>query len=183
VAGLDLREDRVHRRARDVRAAPRLAPGQRVHGVLHRERHQRVPGGMERHLVDPMPKRSNAVELGLVAVRLAAERERLRAAHRGRVRAHARRRPFGALAREPLAERAIGVEQVHVRERRRLVLHRVRGVHASSVRLAPGAVKANARRYVPARAEVEIDRRARGGAARRRLGVQRRRRWWRWPRR
>ena len=127
VARLHLVQDRVHRRARHVGARARLAPRQRVHRVLHRERHQRVPGGMERDLVDPMAEAVERGELGRMAVRVATERERLGAAHHGGVRAHARGRPAGALARETLAEGGVLVEEIHVLERRRLVLHRMRG--------------------------------------------------------
>src|SRR5207247_6116033 len=62
-----------------------------------------------------------------MTVRVAPVREHLCAAHHRAVRAHALFRPAAALAREPLAERAVEVEQVHVLERRRLVLDRVGG--------------------------------------------------------
>jgi glucose/arabinose dehydrogenase len=125
VTRFDLIQDRVQRRARDLRPGARLAPRQRVHGVLHRERHQRVPGGVEFDLVDPVPEAVEGRELGRMAVGVAPERERGGLAHRGAVGAHAVGGPAAALAREALAERAVDVEQVHVLERRRLVLDRV----------------------------------------------------------
>ncbi len=54
MAGLGLRPDVELGGAGHVRAGPLVGPWRRVETVAHGSAHQRMPGGMEFHLVDPV---------------------------------------------------------------------------------------------------------------------------------
>ena len=120
-AGLDLRQRREERGARDVRARPGLAPRRRVRAGLDAEAQQRVPGGVELDLVDPVAVAVVRAQDGRVLVRARAERERLPGAEQAPPLHQPLLRPAGALAPDALGERPVLRVEVDPGERRRLV--------------------------------------------------------------
>src|SRR5262249_25421853 len=91
-----------------------------------RRPHERVPRRVELDLVDAIPESVVRPEHRRMGVRLVAPRDGLAAGDRAEAAA-ALLGPPAALAREPLAERAVLEEDVVALERRRLVQDLVRG--------------------------------------------------------
>jgi hypothetical protein len=118
---LDLRMEEVARAARGHRAGARVRVGERVQPLLAQQREQFVPGRMEFDLVDALAARTVRAQFGLVAVGEVGECERLRFAQRLAVVRQGLAVPVRARARERLAERGVGGEEVVVGKRRRLV--------------------------------------------------------------
>ena len=117
-----------------MRAGARLAPRQRVDLALDRAAQQPVPARVVVDAVDPVPvavvrQQPRRVALGAAAVLL-----RLGRARDGAAVAHAVDRPAGALALQALPQREVGVEEVDVLERRRLVEDLVRPCVRASMR-------------------------------------------------
>ena len=79
VPGLHLRHQIEERSPRHVRSGARFAPRERVQPALDARLQQRVPGGMELHLVDPVAEAIVRAEPRRVLVRQAAPLERLSA--------------------------------------------------------------------------------------------------------
>src|SRR5581483_11992902 len=112
--------------AGDVRPGTRLAPRPAVQPVRDGDRHQLVPGGVERDLVDAVAEAVVRAQLGGMPVRLEAPRDRLlrsgedaQSAERALVPA----RPFAA---NPLEQRDVLRRDVVAGERRGLVQDLVR---------------------------------------------------------
>jgi len=103
-----------------------------MHLVLHRERHDPVPGRIELDLVDAVAVAVVRAQLGRLLVRARAERQGLGASAQRGEGADPLCCPAGALTLEPLAQRRIDGEEVDVREGRRLVLDLV---SAEAIRL------------------------------------------------
>ena len=125
-AALRLHQQAEHRRAGDMGAGARFAPGHRVQPVADPDPHQFVPGAVELDLVDPVAVAVVGAQLGLLLVRLEAPADRLRRAADRPQLARFVLRPAAALALQRLAQDAVGVEGVVVLQRRRLVEDLVR---------------------------------------------------------
>jgi hypothetical protein len=109
-------------RAGDVRAGPRGTPRRGVQAVLHGDRHQRMPGGMELDLVDAVAEPVVGAQPRRVLVGQPAPVLRLRRAGQDTELAHARQRPVRALTAERGQQSRIAGDVV-AGQRRRLVGH------------------------------------------------------------
>jgi hypothetical protein len=111
-----------------MRACSRLAPGQGVQAPTHRRRHQLVPGGMERHLIDAVAIAIMGVQRRRILVRREAPADSLRRSRAPPNFAQPCRRPARALTRHAFAQWRIRREEIVIHQRRRLVQHLVRGL-------------------------------------------------------
>ena len=122
-ARLDLAEQHEQRCPRDVRARLRLDPRERLQARVQAEPEQRVPGGMELDLVDPLAVAVVCPQLRRILICEPAPFERLaaeRLAERGDLRLPGR----AAFPAESLDESRVLFVEVVAGERRRLVARR-----------------------------------------------------------
>ena len=133
VSPFDLRPHVERGRARGVGAGARFAPGQRVEAVADGDLHQPVPRGVELDLVDAVAEAIVGAQLRRVGVGLESPGKGLFGAGEAAQLEHHVLRPGAALPFEGLAQRAAGLEQVVVDERRRLIQ---RSVHRCNRLLA-----------------------------------------------
>jgi hypothetical protein len=108
--------------ARDMGAGPGFVPGQGVQFVRHAEGHELVPGRVELDLVDPVAEAVVALEHGQVSVGQVAQLHDPGAAGLGAERLEPGFGPIGALAPGRFPQANVGLEEVDVDQRRRLVL-------------------------------------------------------------
>ena len=104
-----------------MRARPRLAPRQRVDLALDRAAQQPVPARVVLDAVDAVPVAVVRLQPRRVALGAAAVLLRLGGARDRAAVAHAVDRPARPSRSSALAQREVGVEEVDVLERRRLV--------------------------------------------------------------
>ena len=108
-----------------VPAARARRPADGMHRVRLRDRHELVIGGMVGDLVDALPEAVEARKLRRIAIcRTGKFHDPLASEHLAE-RPRPLRREGCALAFERRDDERVGVEQVDVDERRRLVRHRV----------------------------------------------------------
>ncbi len=98
-----------------------MIPGRAVQPLLHRDRHQRVIGGVEFHPVLAMPEAVETLQYRQIGIRLPPEVEHLRAPHRRPKCRQRCARLAPALPLHRLDQRLVAREKVHVLKRRRLV--------------------------------------------------------------
>ncbi len=146
--GLHLREQQEERRPRHVGAGPRLAPGEGVEPVLDPERHQRVPGGVEFHLVDPVAVAVVRPQDRRMLVRLESPGDRLPPAHDLPERPRPALGPLRSLAPQRLGQDRVGGEEVDVLEGRRLVEDGVGGVSGHGGRIPRRSARAGETRHL-----------------------------------
>jgi hypothetical protein len=143
---LDLSHQEEQHGARHVHAAPLLSPRQSVQPVLDARSHQRVPGGMELDLVDPVSEPVVSPEARRILVRKPAPLERLTCQERTeRCRTFAR--PPATLLVERFDEQRVLPKEVVTDERRWLIrsLPRRRCGHRRTRRLGTPIVIADSR--------------------------------------
>jgi hypothetical protein len=127
VAGLGLRPDVELGGAGGVRTGPLIGPGRRVQAVADGGAHQRVPGGVKFHLVDPVAPPVVAAQHGRMLVGqpgLLARDGGARAAAQG---VQLIGGPAGAFPRGRLQQRRV-VRYVVAGQRRNLVTDLMRGM-------------------------------------------------------
>ncbi|KAF1858516.1 hypothetical protein Lal_00015033 [Lupinus albus] len=120
-AVLDLAEQQVGGRPRDLRAGTRRFPRQRVGPVFDQQAHQLVPRGVELDLVHAVAAAVEVHETRREFVGQAAQVEHAGCAQRTSEPVQVVAGPAGPFARDAFAQRRVAGEQVDVTERRRLV--------------------------------------------------------------
>ena len=114
-ARLGLGEHREQGGVSDVAAGQLAGPRQVMDLVVHGQPHQRMPGGVEAHLVQPAAVAVEGGELGRMAVGLHAPAQHLLASRCRAQSPAARVHPVAALAPHRLAQRRVGRIEVEVR--------------------------------------------------------------------
>jgi hypothetical protein len=107
---------------RDVCAAALRGPGERRNAVGDPQLHEAVVRGVIANLVDALSVAIEDAKLGRIPIGEVAELDHPLAAELAREPADLRLRPARTLPMEPFAQRRVGLEEVVVAERRRLVL-------------------------------------------------------------